>query len=298
MHYLLVDTSNMLHRCFATNKFEDVETATGLAHHVALMTLRKYFNENEPDKVVLAFDRSSWRKDYTKSDVCVSKKLYKGDRRQKQTPLEKERYEKFLEHVNEFEEMMTEHTSAICLAGDKLEADDLIAGWVDMHPDDKITLVSADKDFVQLLDHDDIRLIDPLTNKPRLMKEDSFEYHLFLKCIRANEDNIQCAFPNVRETRIKKAFNDPFEMTSLMEHVWEREDGIKFRVGDLYEENRHLMDLRAQPSHIRQHIVKTIMACETNPGKFDMFSFLRFCGKFKLETIKQQFDNFVPLLSK
>jgi len=193
---------------------------------------------------------------------------------------------------------MTDYTAAICLAEDGLEADDLIAGWVDVHYEDKITLVSADKDFVQLLDHDDIKLIDPLSDKRRTLDGETLEFHLFKKCIRANEDNIQSAYPGVREKKLKEAFEDSFKFENLMEHRWVREDGAEFKVGDLYEENRHLMDLRAQPENIRKLMIATILRSKKNPGKFNMFEFLKFCGRFKLEKIAEQFDNFVPMLSR
>jgi hypothetical protein len=297
-HDLVVDSTNFLYRNFYARPNDSADDAAGLAQHVSLMALRKYFNELKPTRIVMAFDRSSWRKEYTKSDLCVSKKIYKGDRRQNQTEREKARYARFQEHVAEFELMMTKYTKVICLSANGLEADDLIAGWIDMHPDNKITILSADKDFVQLLDNENVSLLDPLTNKYRTLDGESVDFHLFVKCIRANEDNIQSAFPGVRKTRLKKAYTDPFEMANLMEHTWTREDGITFTVGDLYQENRHLMDLHAQPKEIKRLIVRTILDAEKNPGEFNMFQFLRFCGKFKLEKIAEQFEHFVPMLSK
>lgn len=294
---MIVDCSNLIFRTYWAHQRDTEEVVTGLAMHTALLTLRKYFNKFKPDAIVLAFDRSSWRKDYTASEKCVSKLPYKGDRRQNQTDREKERFERFYSHVSDFENLMRDHSSAICLAADKLEADDLIAGFVDSHPDDEIIIVSQDKDFVQLLDSPNVKLHDPQSDKERVL-DVSRDYHLFLKCIRANEDNVQSAYPGVRSKRLEKAWNDPFEMANLMEHKWTRADGIEFRVKDLFEENQLLMDLRAQPDNVVKMIAKEIRRAKEERGKFNIFYFLKFCGKFELENIKDNVDNFVPMMSR
>ena len=62
---LVFDISNMLYRTFFANKQEDDETGSGLACNIALITLNKYFRIFKPHKVIMAFDRTSWRKAYT-----------------------------------------------------------------------------------------------------------------------------------------------------------------------------------------------------------------------------------------
>jgi hypothetical protein len=72
----------------------------------------------------------------------------------------------------------------------------------------------------------------------------------------------------------------------------------EYRVKDLFEENRLLMDLTAQPEEIRELIEETIREAMANPGRYSHFHFLRFLGKYELRKITENVDNFVPMLSR
>ena len=102
MKYLVFDITNILYRTFYAHTTEDDITVAGLAANSALVTINKYYKQYVPHKIIMCFDRYSWRKDYTASDKCISGKPYKGNRRQNMTPSQKARYELFLKHVDEF----------------------------------------------------------------------------------------------------------------------------------------------------------------------------------------------------
>ena len=307
---LVFDISNMLYRTFFANKKNHTaEESAGLAQHSALITLNKYFRQYKPHKVIMAFDRTSWRKAYTMNELCISKKQYKGNRRQNMTPAEQEMFARFIKHLSEFEEMMTKQTSVICLAGDGLEADDLVAGVVDAFEDDSVIIVSADKDFIQLLKRDNVQLIDPATGKDRraLLNKDfdgDVDYFMFEKCIRGDAgDNVQSAFPGVRKTRIKKAYADAFEKVNLLNETWSigekgTDEFVEHRVKDLFYENQLLMDLWEQPGIIKDRIKLTVDTALDDPGSYSHFHFLKFLGKYQLKKIAEQIDNFVPMLSR
>lgn len=308
--YLVFDISNLLYRTFFANKREDVMTNAGLAHHSALQTLNMYFRKYNPTKTVMAFDRSSWRKAYTKSDLCISGRPYKGNRRQKMTPSESARYEKFIEHLNHFEEIMRDRTAVACLAGDLLEADDLVAGFVDLYAEDnEVIIISSDQDLIQLLRSDNVSLIDPATgNDRREILDDEYDgdvnYFLFHKCLRGDTgDNVMSALPRIRKTRIRKAYTDPYEQANLMAETWSMgvPDSVgyrKYRVKDLYEENKLLMDLSAQPEEIQDLITESITTTMADPGRYSHFHFLKFLGEYELKKISESIDNFVPMLSR
>lgn len=302
--YLVLDISNLLYRTFFAHKGEEDITVAGLAHHMALATLNKHFREFKPHKVVMCFDRKSWRKEYTLSEECISKKPYKGNRRQKMTPADKAKYQLFLEHLNDFEELMRDHTSVVTLAGDGLEADDIVAGFVQMYSmdeDNEIIIVSSDKDMIQLLGYPNVRLIDPATGKDRTLAEwnDDAEYFLFEKCVRGDlGDNVMSAFPRVRSTRIKKAYTDDLERVNLMEETWKNPDSQTFVVKEVYKENQLLMDLRMQPEKIQLDIVRTVLEGMKDPGTFSYFHFMKFLGKYELKKLADQADNFVHMLSR
>lgn len=298
-HHLVLDTSNLLYRTYYANKDEDENTLTGLAMHQAFTTMNKYYKKFRPTTIVMAFDRKNWRREYTLSEECYSKKIYKGERRKDQTPAQKAKYAAFMEHIADFETLIREQSSVVCLARDGLEGDDGFAGWVQLHPDAMHTVVSGDKDAIQLLKLPNVRLYDPATGKERLC--DDPEYYMFLKMFRGepkSTDNVQSAYPKLRETKIQAAYTDPFVLTNLRQEFWINEDGREMNVGKLLDENKLLMDLEAQPPHIRQLIADTINEAKQNTGKFNYFNFMKFLGKYELKALAKQLDQFANMLSR
>lgn len=303
--YLVFDVSNLLYKTFFVNKQEGDITIAGMAQHTALVTLNKYFKAYKPDKIVMAFDRPSWRIDYTKSTSCLSQRPYKGNRRQKMTPSEKAKYELFKRHLADFEVLIRENTTVAALAGESLEADDLIAGFCQMYSirDDnsEIIVISSDKDMIQLLGNPGVRVVDPSTGKDRTLTEwdNDADYFLFEKCIRGDiGDNVMSAFPRVKSTRIKKAFYDKDERTNLMETSWKNIDDRVFKVKDIFKENELLMDLRKQPDDIQRRMITTVLQTMDSPGSFSYFNFMKFLGKYELKKIAEQAELFAQMLSR
>lgn len=304
MKYLCFDISNLLYRTFFAQTNEDDTTLAGMATHMALTTLNKYYKQFKPNKVVMAFDRSSWRKEYTANNPCL--KPYKGNRRQDMTPAQKLKYERFLNHLAEFEQLIIEHTTILTLVGDKLEADDLLAGFVQMHPDDDITVISTDSDLAQLLKHENVTLISPATDKPQdyLKKfDDDPEYYLFQKCVRGDTtDNIQSAYPRVRATRIKEVYDDAlygdgFKFINFMKETWTDQNKETHTVEEMFKHNERLINLEKQPPDIRDIMYSVIKAEIDAKKQFSYFHILKFIGKYQLVKIKENIENFIPLLS-
>ena len=304
MKYLIFDVSNILYRTFYANKSEDDITVAGLAHHAALTTINMYYRKYQPHKIIMTFDRSSWRKEYTKSDKCVSPRQYKGNRRKAMTPKEKEKYQLFLGHLNDFEDMIRDQTTIISLAGDGLEADDLMAGAVQvlsLDPNNEMIIISADKDMIQLLQYPNTQLIDPASGKPRTLDDWEGDPKLFMfeKCIRGDlGDNVQSALPRCRSKRIRAAYVDDYERANLMNETWKDPDGVEYTVKALFKENELLMDLSKQPDDIQQQIVETVLTNMDNPGSFSYFHFMQFLGKFELKKLAANAETFVDMLSR
>lgn len=294
---LIFDGSNIAHRTFFAHQANprDSSEASGLALHFALNTFNKYYKMYQPTMTFVAFDRPNWRKQYTQSGECLTKAVYKANRRQNMTPAQVRMYEEFKTHLGELEDLFNNHTNIKVLAANLLEADDLIAGVCEMYPNDKIVIVSADGDYKQLLDNPNVRLVSPIEDKEQLCEDTS--WFMFEKCIRGDVgDNVKSAFPRVRTTRLERAFADPLEYTLLMNETW-TVDGTTYKVGDLYKENNLLMNLRAQPDHIKTLIRETIEVAVNKQAKFNNFQFLKFCGRKQLVRIVEQSHNYIGLLS-
>ena len=298
-HSLILDVSNLLYRAYYANPNEQADIVMGLAMHGAFLTINKYFKMAKPDKVVMAFDRKNWREEYTKSDACYSKRIYKGERRIKDTPAQKAKYNAFRQHIVEFEDIMRQHTTVVALAADGLEGDDCIAAWVTRNPDHNHTIVSGDRDFVQLLKYPNVILVDPATGKQRTHEDPLF--YMFEKCFRgepATTDNVQSAYPKLRTQKIEAAYKDPIAYTNLRMTKWTHIDGREMEVGKLLDENRLLMDLTAQPDYIQDIMDEMVAIATVKKRKFSHFHFLKFLGKYELREIAKQLETFVPMLSR
>jgi hypothetical protein len=307
MKHLIFDTPNMFWRVASANtKYNSgtTEELAGLAMHMALSKMLKYVKKYKPDRIAVIFEGSdNWRKEYTSSDKCLSKRGYKANRVKDPSMLP------FFELIKAFEELARGHTSLICLSNPILEGDDVFAGYVQRFcgEGDEVVGVSGDKDFVQLLKHDKFTLINTDKDQPRTLEEvcgfSDADYFMFEKAIRGDSgDNVFSAYPKVRATRLQKCMTDEYELVKLMNETWEFTDPItqevtKYKVGDLFEENNILMNLEHQPAHIRAAIDKTIQEAIDGRGKYSFFAFNKFCGKFGLKKIADNAPTFADMLS-
>lgn len=298
-HDLTIDCSHLLYRSYYANPNEQSEIIMGLAMHSAFLTTNKYFKMFKPDRIVMGFDRSNWRKDYTMSDECYSKRIYKGERRKDQTPAQAAKYAAFKKHIGEFEVMVREHTTITTLAEDQLEGDDCCAGWIQRHPERKHTVISGDGDFVQLLRQPNVELFNPMTQKKVECADP--HYYLFEKLFRGepkNTDNVCSAYPKLRSTKILAAYKDPYELTNLRNSTWTDHEGRVMEVGKLLDENKLLMDLTAQPEYIQDIIDMMIVKATMKKNKFSHFHFMKFLGKYELKKIADTLEQFVPMFAK
>jgi 5'-3' exonuclease len=143
--YVILDISNLFHRArYATRA--DATLQSGVALHIVLNSIRKVWNNFNGSHVVFALDGHSWRYDiYPK---------YKAQRKVKRELLsKKDKDEEAIinEIFNDFIKFVKTKTNATVLQVKNAEADDLIARWVELHPNDNHIIVSGDTDFHQLL---------------------------------------------------------------------------------------------------------------------------------------------------
>ena len=314
MTYILVDTANTFFRARHVIN-GDADIKLGMAFHITLNSIKKAWQDFGGTHVVFCLEGRSWRKDHYKP--------YKAQRaasRAAHTEREAEEEKVFWEAFDTFKEFVTEKTNCTVLQNSRLEADDLIAGWIQTHPNDKHVIISTDTDFVQLIapnvkqyngvmettiTHEGIfdakgkRVIDKKTQEPKAVPDP--QWLLFEKCMRGDtSDNVFSAYPGVREkgtknkVGLREAYSDRdskgYSWNNMMLQRWTDHNGEEHRVLDDYERNRVLIDLSAQPAEIKTIITETI-ATATNANKNISqvgIRLIKFCNLYDLKKISDQ----------
>lgn len=323
MRYLIVDTANTFFRArHSAHRQSDTWDKLGFAIHVTLGSVNKAWRDQKADHVIFCLEGRSWRKDFYEP--------YKKNRavaRAALTEAEAEEDKLFWETFDELKTFLSERTNCTVLRHENLEADDLIAGWIQSHPDDHHTIVSSDTDFYQLLapnvnqyngisdelhtlegilDKKGKLVIDKKTKEPKKIPDPS--WILFEKCMRGDaSDNVFSAYPGVRtkgsknkvglqeayEDRDKKGFN----WNNLMLQRWTDHNGVEHRVLDDYLRNVQLVDLTAQPDDIKAKIAETIAAGAVKQSRPMVGAqFLKFCGKYELNRLSEHSSQYAEML--
>lgn len=309
---LILDISTILYQNFHGMKKETDDIITSAANMAAFTSINYYFKEFRPDEVVVAFDgKRNWRKVYTKkSPEKITHRPYKGNRRKGLTKSELAKLEKFDLHVEDFREILKKHTGMLILHHDYLEADDLVSGFVQAHqgPEYQNIVVTRDRDYLQLLRYENTRLFDPIDKKFLDLSEygDDADFFMFKKCIRGDSsDNVMSSYPRLREDKIKAAYTDEYHLNNLLKHEYTVEEicevegtlkEYKYTTEKVFRENELLMDLRRQPPGIRTLIKQTVQNAVEERGCYNMFHFLKFCGKHGLRYMVEDIAKYAPLL--
>jgi 5'-3' exonuclease len=323
MRYLLVDTANTFFRArHAAHRQADTWDRLGFAIHVTLNSVSKSFRDQKADHVIFCLEGRSWRKDFYTP--------YKANRtvaRAALTEKEQEEDKLFWETFDTLKDYLANKTNCTVLQHPELEADDLIAGFIQAHPADHHTIVSSDTDFHQLLaenvnqyngiadelhtiqgifDKKGKAVIDKKTKEAKTIPDPS--WILFEKCMRGDPtDNVFSAYPGVRTVGSKnkvgltEAFADKdakgFAWNNLMLQRWTDHNGVEHKVLDDYNRNVTLVDLSAQPADIKAKITETITAGAVPLGRPMVGAhFLKLCGKYDLVKMSEMSDSFVRFL--
>ena len=320
MTYIVVDTANTFFRSrHVVQGSADVKV--GMALHIIFNSIKKAWKDFDGKHIVFCLEGRSWRKDF-----YTPYKAQRAETRAAMTVKEQEEDALFWETFDEFKNFITEKTNCTVLQHPRLEADDLIAGFIQSHPHENHVIISSDSDFYQLLatnvkqyngiseelhtiegilDKKGKPVIDKKTSEPKKIPKP--EWILFEKCIRGDtSDNVFSAYPGVRTkgTKNKVGLLDAFEdrdrkgynWNNLMLQKWVDHNGIEHRVLDDYERNRILIDLAAQPKDIRLIIKETI---DTNavPKEISQVGIrmLKFCNSFNMKVIVDNIQHYANM---
>jgi len=319
MKYLLIDTANMFFRArHVAFRANDPWEKVGYALHISMAAINKVAKKFDADHVVFCLEGRSWRKDHYTP--------YKANRkaaRDALTEAQQEEEQLFWSTFDDFNKYLQDKTNCSVLREPNAEADDLIARWIHLHPDDEHVIISSDSDFYQLLsdkvkqfngitdhlitiegifDSKGKKVLDKKTKEPKAIPDP--EWLLFEKCMRGDSsDNVFSAYPGVRKKGTKnkvgllEAFEDRvkqgYAWNNMMLQRWTDHNGDEHRVLDDYNRNRQLIDLCAQPDDVKDRVDQAIISQVTNKDIGQVGSkFLKFCGKYELSRLSDQAEQY------
>jgi len=321
--YIHVDTANTFFRARHVIR-GSLEDKIGMSLATVLGSVRKAWKDFKGDHVIFHLEGRSWRKDH-----YAPYKRQRTEARAAQSPREAEEDRVFWETFDQFKDFVTNKTNCTVLQNPRLEADDLIAGFIQCHPSDNHVIISTDGDFAQLVapnvkqyngvmqittthegyfDEKGKRVVDKKTKEIKPAPDP--EWLLFEKCMRGDtSDNIFSAYPGVREkgTKNKVGLRDAFAdrntkgwaWNNLMLQKWTDHEGVEHRVLDDYHRNKILCDLTAQPEEIRELIKDCVNSEDHKTKNIPQVGvrLLKFCAEYDLQKISEQVTSYAEPLN-
>ena len=323
-NYILVDSLNMFFRAKHVGHGKDIDMKIGMAMHIMFNSFKKVWRDFNGSHVVFCLEGRSWRKDFYTP--------YKANRKvtmDKRSPREQEDDELYFEAYNDMVEFFKDKTNVTVIRQPESEADDLIATWIQQHPDDNHIIVSTDSDFYQLMapnvmqyngTTDQIvsldgfvdaktgkRVIDKKTKEEKALPDPS--WILFEKCVRGDSsDNVFSAYPGARKkgsknkTGMLEAYEDMatqgFNYNNFMLQRWVDHEEQEHRVIDDFERNKILIDLTLQPDDIKAKCKAVIEEAKAAPTVNNVgIHFMKFCAKHNLVRMSETPNDYAEILN-
>lgn len=320
--YLIIDTQNLFMRVRHGVRAPDTDQQLALALHIILNSIKKVWNQFDGSHTVFCLEGRSWRKDIYPQ--------YKANRKAaaiKRTPKEVEDDTVFFEVMDHFVKFISNQTNCTVLRHPEAEADDMVARWISLHPNDDHVVISSDSDFQQLV-RENVKIYNGIagllyTTGGIFDKDGNIaknkhgtdlpipdpEWLLFEKCMRGDAgDNVMSAYPGVREkgtknkVGLREAFADRhdrgYAWNNIMLSKWTDHEGQEHRVKDCYERNRLLIDLSQQPADL---IEKFDVVIENSiikePRRQVGLALMKFCNLHGLVKIEKTSSEFSQCLS-
>jgi len=325
MNYLLVDGLNMFMRAkHVGGRGDSIDMKIGMAMHIMFNSINKCWNKFDGNHVVICLEGRSWRKDFYKP--------YKANRKvtlDKRSPREQEDDELYFEAYDDMVQFFANKTNCTVLRCETAEADDMIATWVQQHPQDNHMIVSTDSDFYQLLAPNvkqyngttdqivslegwhDLKtgnvVIDKKTKEEKVPVDP--KWVLFEKCVRGDSsDNVFASYPGARlkgtknKTGIREAYDDRassgYNYNNFMLQRWVDHDEQEHRVRDDFIRNEILIDLTAQPDEIKELcITRMNEQKKSEPVANIGIHFMKFCSKWNLQRMSDQVTSYSAMLN-
>jgi len=228
-----------------------------LIRHVIINNLRVYRNKypkHEFGEMVIACDSYSWRRDIFpqyKASRNVTKDTDKND------------WDEIFRILDVVIADLKENFPYPVIKVDRAEADDIIGALVNYKDQplgaEKVAIISADKDFIQL--HDKGRVIQFSPMQQKMVKETSPARYAFEHLMKGDSGD---GVPNVLSP--DNSFTDKIRQTPMRMKVinewWEHRDNLKSVMPEEafrnYMRNRELINLDRTPTNIKESSIEQL----------------------------------------
>ena len=322
--YALIDLANTFFRArHIASRSSTAEEKIGMALHLTLASTNQVVKRFGIGHVVVCTEGRSWRKGFYAP--------YKRNRAvdtMSQTEAEVEENTMFWQTYDTFIQFLKEKTNVSVLRDPNAEADDLIARFIHLHPEDNHWIISTDSDFYQLIsptvkqysgvtgelitlegyfDDKDRPVKDKKTKEPKLLEDP--QYLLWKKIVRGDStDNIFASYPGAREVGsknkvgIREAYEDRnkqgFAYNNFMLQRFTNHDSNEIRVKDAFARNKTLIDLTAQPDDVKLSVDTNIRegVRRTTIPQVGIH-LMKFCGKYELNKIADNAETYAKWLN-
>ena len=276
----IIDFSYMYFRYIYGKKEAIGEDPNHLMHSLGegMIEMINKFRICKDNPLYLAIDckrKNNWRHDAferMKKNIPIYQGLtYKGNR----TTDESIDWETMEEKKNIFIKTLAYHTDVKVIYHPNAEADDVIYMATELFDD--VTIISADKDFKQLL-RENVRIYDPRQKKYLsidMPPDDFLKLHI---CLGDKIDGI---------LNIKKGWGPKTILKNLkdLDVFLSNDDDMK----DRYNFNKILIDLKELPLDIRDDIERLFNIPQNG---YDYGKMFEYCKKYRMRTLFHGLDNF------
>jgi len=257
--------------------------------HVFLNQILKRIREfgaSSNNRIILAFDDKSWRKEYfQKVKDQYFKNYYKSkevtdegykEHREKSKEVD---WKKIYELVDEIILFLNSSTDVCAMKVKNTEGDDIIGYLTLQNNNDHIVILSGDKDFRQLITKKNIKYF----NTRKYLYEDVADPELFLKhhiIMGDKADEIPAVIKGVGKKKALKLLHD-------IDTIRQIDKDVDFR----YEVNKKLIDLSCIPSYITDEIAKSYNSLKDSYN-FDGNKIMDFLSKYGCNNLMMTMGNF------
>lgn len=246
----------------------------GLLRHMVLNSLRSYkqkFGNEYGEMVIACDDKNYWRKQVFP--------YYKANRKKARDSSELD-WSMIFDVFNKIKTEIKEFFPYRVIQVDSAEADDIIATLVEHHQE-KVLILSGDKDFVQLQQHPFVRQYDPIRKK--WISHNDPQRYLYEHILKGDSGD---GIPNVLSD------DDTFVTNKRQKPLTQKKiDGlVSASMMDPstlqnYNRNQKLVDLSFVPSHIKEQVLTKYQE-EQGKGRDKLFNyFIKHKLKHMMESI-------------